>query len=269
MGVFNIIETFFFISLAITFILILLIVNHFKQRINSIEQKCDTMFEIINNIIQDFGNIKRMQTFNMHMGKTISKSTPEFFMENVESIENDRSIEVLDIKSKIIVSDDEYENIDTKNNDEDDSEEDDSEVETDYESEDEDESDDDSEVENYVKGYDNDKTNEKINIDIFNNPQSNKIINLDEDIKIVEKTHLEENVNDIIQVEKIEPLEPLESIETIENIEIIQNVTEEKFKDVYNKMTSQELKRIVITKGLCSDPSKMKKNELLKMLDIE
>ena len=39
MGLFNFIETFFFISLGITFMLILLLVYHFKQRLNAIEQK--------------------------------------------------------------------------------------------------------------------------------------------------------------------------------------------------------------------------------------
>ena len=32
-------------------------------------------------------------------------------------------------------------------------------------------------------------------------------------------------------------------------------------------MTVQDLKKMVITKGLCSDASKLKKNELLKLLE--
>jgi len=261
MGVFNIIETFFFISLAITFILILLIVNHFKQRINSIEQKCDTMFEIINNLIQEFGVIKRIQTFNMHNGTPMSKSTPEIFTENIESIEPTESTKPSNIKSKIVVSDDEYENI-TNNNDETDSDENDD----DEYSEDSDEYSEDEIVD--------DEYDKKINIDIFENDL--KIVNLDEDIKIIEKTNLEENINDLIQVEKIETIELIETIDTIDNTESIENkintsqeMIKENMKDIYNKMSAQELKKIVITKGLCSDPSKMKKNELLKMLEIE
>jgi hypothetical protein len=38
-------------------------------------------------------------------------------------------------------------------------------------------------------------------------------------------------------------------------------------KDVYNKMTVQELKKVVITLGLCSDASKLKKPDLLKLLE--
>jgi len=51
-------ETFFFISLGITFVLILLLVYHFKQRLATAEQKADTMFEIVNNIAQEMSGIK-------------------------------------------------------------------------------------------------------------------------------------------------------------------------------------------------------------------
>ena len=44
MALINFIETFFFISLAITFILIVMLVYHFKDRLGLLEQKCDTMF---------------------------------------------------------------------------------------------------------------------------------------------------------------------------------------------------------------------------------
>ena len=62
MGLFNYIDTFFFISLGITFILILLLVFHFKQRISTLEQKTETMFEIINNIVQELVQIKYIIT---------------------------------------------------------------------------------------------------------------------------------------------------------------------------------------------------------------
>ena len=60
MGIFNYIDTFFFISLGITFVFILLIVYHFKQQIKSLEQKNDTMFEIINNIVKEITNIRNV-----------------------------------------------------------------------------------------------------------------------------------------------------------------------------------------------------------------
>lgn len=58
MGFFNVLETFFFISLAITFVLIMMLVYHFKGRLVILEQKCDTMFEIMNNLIKEMKNIQ-------------------------------------------------------------------------------------------------------------------------------------------------------------------------------------------------------------------
>ena len=59
MAFINFIETFFFISLAITFILIIMLVYHFKDRLKFLEQKNETMFEILNNIIKEMKNIKQ------------------------------------------------------------------------------------------------------------------------------------------------------------------------------------------------------------------
>ena len=46
------------ISLGITFLLILLLIYHFKQRLGVAESKQDTMFEIVNNLAQEVTNVK-------------------------------------------------------------------------------------------------------------------------------------------------------------------------------------------------------------------
>ena len=51
MGSFNFIESSFLLSLGITFVLIVLLVYHFKQRLSAMEQKCDTMFDIVQNLV--------------------------------------------------------------------------------------------------------------------------------------------------------------------------------------------------------------------------
>ena len=58
MSVFNFIETFFFISLGITFVLISLLIYHFRERIIILEQKNDAMFEIMNNVVKEMTNIR-------------------------------------------------------------------------------------------------------------------------------------------------------------------------------------------------------------------
>ena len=59
MGLFSFMETSFFFTLGISFLLILLLVYHFKQRLVLTEQKQDTMFEIMNNLVQEITHIKR------------------------------------------------------------------------------------------------------------------------------------------------------------------------------------------------------------------
>ena len=105
MGIFNFMETFFFISLAITFVLIMMLVYHFKERMSVLEKKTDTMFEIVNNIVKEL-NFIRTQSI------PISNNIP---LSNIFSQFNN---------NKIIVSEDESDS-DTDSSDNDDSNNDD------------------------------------------------------------------------------------------------------------------------------------------------
>jgi hypothetical protein len=284
MGVFNIIETFFFISLAISFVLIFLLVNHFKQRINVIEQKSDTLFEIINNVVQQIDsmtyriNCERATTQKVREYANInSKSTPEINVNGTEDnvfISNNR----VDLNEKIVVSEDD------DNEDEDDEDEDDEDDDDDEDTDEEDDAGDDDEYEYAVKPdinmqmSENDfEKNEELleETDVVLNESKIKIISVDilEKINVEnlddddgqELTDLEEtlpelliNNDEIIQIEKIEKEEEIYDNPDKNN---------DNLKDFYNKMTVQDLKKLVITKGICSDVSRMKKNDLLKLLE--
>jgi len=54
--------------------------------------------------------------------------------------------------------------------------------------------------------------------------------------------------------------------ESLENNSVVEDVTKDS-KELYSKMNVQALKALVITKGLSSDPSKLKKIELIKLLE--
>ena len=247
MGIFNYIDTFFFISLGITFILILLLVFHFKQRMSDLEDKTETMFEIINNIVKEITSMKQTFSANDCCRNNIcmnpSYSSPCYSKnDNVQLHyvkEND--------SEKIIVSDDD---------DEDDEDED----EDDHDDIDDD---DDSDIED-----------EKPPLQITDNEV--KIINVEmgDVIEIEEPEFAEENeyeeeapleniVLDNLHVEKVD-----ESVES-ESVATTESNTIETSKEIYRKMTLSSLKSLVISKGLASDPSKMKKNDLLKLLDSE
>ena len=114
MGLFNYIDTFFFISLGITFILILLLVFHFKQRIASLEQKNETMFEIINNMVQELVQIKYIITSQ----QPVENVTPPSSIHLIHNPSLPMNMPMNNIihfdNNKIVVSDDEYDVDDRK-----------------------------------------------------------------------------------------------------------------------------------------------------------
>jgi len=63
MAFFDFIENFFFVSLGITFVLIILLVYHFKQRISSMERKGDTMYELITNVVKELQFMKKLNAY--------------------------------------------------------------------------------------------------------------------------------------------------------------------------------------------------------------
>jgi len=251
MGFFNFIETFFFLSLGITFVLILLLVYHFKQRLTTLENKCDTVYEIITNLVKEVSNIRQVQI--QHLSNTFTSSTVVPSFHNTE------------INGKIKVSDEDFEEDEDLQASEDEEDED---EEDDEDDEDEDEEDDDE--------YEMPPL-----ITIEEEPLSNstiKVINVDIgdiiEADIVETEVESENLDG--EENKLEPIElddeeqihveKLDESAALENSEP-ENESKESSRDIYNKMSVSELKALVITKGLSSDPSKKKKNELLKMLE--
>ena len=253
MGFFNFIETFFFLSLGITFVLILLLVYHFKQRLTTLENKCDTVYEIITNLVKEVSNIRQVQI--QHFSNTFSSNTVIPSFHNTE------------INGKIKVSDEDFEDDDDEEDEDDEGDED----EDDDSQASDDDDDDDEDDENKMSPL----------ITIEEEPLSNstiKVINVDIgdiiEADIVETEVESENLDG--EENKLEPIElddeeqihveKLDESPALENNEP-ENDSKETSRDVYNKMSVSELKALVITKGLSSDPSKKKKNELLKMLE--
>jgi hypothetical protein len=58
MSSFKFIETFLFLSLGITFAFIVTLVYHFKKRMENMETKCDTMFEIVQKLANELSSIQ-------------------------------------------------------------------------------------------------------------------------------------------------------------------------------------------------------------------
>lgn len=242
------IETIFFVSLAITFVLILYLVYQFRQKFTALEHKCDTMFEIINNIVTELNNRNNL----VHHG-----SLPENILYTPSIPEHDSQDYNVSELPKLIVS----ESDDESGDESDDEAGNDSDDESGDESDDEDEN-----------GIESDDENDVILPEEINHSQPVKIINVgigeiddsispEEELSVATDEHdpdihdgLDPNTENLI-VDKLD--------ETLENKNEIQDVS----MDVYKKMNLTALKAVVIEKGYATDVSKLKKQELLKLLE--
>lgn len=86
---FKFIETFFFLSLAITFALIITLVYHFKKRMENMETKCDTMFDIVQNLAKELLDFK--QTNNQENPLTSTHQTEGFNYNHLDNVDIDEN----------------------------------------------------------------------------------------------------------------------------------------------------------------------------------
>jgi len=262
MGLFSYIETFFFISLAITFVLILLLVYHFKQRIITVEQKCDTMFDIINTMVQEIQYLRAAQT---------TFRPPAFQLGQFQS-----PLPVAQQYKNLVVSEeDEGSGSGSESDDSSDVGDSGSEIDSD--------SDSDSEREPEVKkivlldtietipsALDNEYTDGTIKlVSMENELHLDELPMEQEDLESVEP----ELENDVQELDSTEQHVVVEKVESIETLDVPQNEGEDEdkeqkaVKEVYAKMSTASLKQLVVQKGLCSDASKIRRPELLKLLE--
>ena len=243
MGIFNYIDTFFFISLGITFVLILLLVFHFKQRMSVLEEKTDTMFEIINNIVKEVVSIKNIlyhsvQPINNATYLDPSTRTIPLINETMRFDDNNNKID-----------EEEEEDSESDESEDDESESDESDEEDESEEEDSESDDEEKTVENIVLEE----------TEVLANESSEQIKVVNVDLNEVEVTPVSEPVEELL-VEKVEVPTVINDAETAEE-------KRENALEVYRKMSLPALKTLLITKGLSSDPSKMKKYDILYLLE--
>ena len=125
---FSIFESFLFFSLATTFVLILLLFYHFKGRLSSIEKKCDTLFEISQNLAAQIQNnsISSSKLVDIHTDNDIV-NVKKF--EEINNLINEDEIEEVEIDEE----EDEEEEVEEEEEEENSYDGDDSDIETDKE----------------------------------------------------------------------------------------------------------------------------------------
>ena len=367
MGLFSFIEIFFFISLGITIILIAMLVYHFKQRVSSLEQKYESLFDIVSNVVKQLRNIQSMSLpnnsktpMNLSHPGVFSKSDPYIYLGNDSPVSGsnifhnwvdpytvpiteresniDRTPElgtstmrglsgdpmdssrfIIDYNTQFIR---EMPNMRDNVILEDETESDD-ESESDSESDDESVSDSDTSYINMRRGMNVEEPDIHMNKRFIGDDvllQENKIVVSDDDN--TQDIYIQENMEDIepafqdnydVKIitlpnimdvsllsgdglsshdeartqevgttgsvrdlsgdglsskdKEVHEFEPI----VIDDVSSKSNLLSQdnKANELYKKMTLPNLKATVITKGLCSDPSKMKKADLLKLLEGE
>ena len=342
MGIFNYIDTFFFISLGITFVLILLLVYHFKERISNLEEKNNTMFDIVNNIFHDISIMKQTISNksyydipdNKHSSLHEISSNPLYTInvpfnhskpECINDYTNFNTNILYQFKNDIHSVDsndddnnDEDNNDDDDNNDNNDNDDDDDNNDDDDNDDDDDNNDnndDDNNDETSTTNHDETSaTNHEETLDtnhhetsstnhdetsatnhdetsatnhdetLDTNHHETTSTNHDEtsatnDDETLDTNHDETsstnhdetfdeitciktstfNINDII---KLPPIDNMELKHTETKDDVLKG-----FITDYKKMNLSQLKSLVVLKGITVDTSKLKKNELIKLLE--
>ena len=219
-------ESVFFITLGISCVLLMMLIYHFKQRISKLESNNETMFEIINNMVQELSTIKT--TIQPHVMQ------PQFSYPNNQYDKIDVNIEedIPMLHQPTTIEESESE----EGSDDETEEESGDESEEESGDESEEESGDESEEES-------DDKIKLINIDVTNIDESVDVESLSE-----KNDDNDENDSEIVEINEID------------NIQVNK-------LEVYKRMNVTALKALVVEKGLQSDPHKMKKAELIELLE--
>ena len=235
MTAFNFFETILLVSLAITFVLIMFLVYHFKQRITTTEEKTDTMFDIINNMAKEMTNIRT--TMNMVVQPTVQ----------IPRVPSYNKIDVSDGSEDESGSDDDESGSDG---------DDESGSNGDGESDGDGGSDGDASDEDACDSEDEEIKLISMNLEsnIDNNINSDDV-NTDNDIDEKDHTPEELNNHDLI-VEKINSHDGTESLD--------EKITYSHSN--YRKMNLPRLRELMISRGFTIDTSKMKKNDIISLL---
>lgn len=98
---FGFLENFFFISLGITFGLILLLIYHFKERISAVERKGETVYELLTNIVKEINVLKNGHQSHEHFIRSAMFSGA-LLQPNPEPVEDNISVYYVDTPAPAI-----------------------------------------------------------------------------------------------------------------------------------------------------------------------
>lgn len=234
----EIFSTSFLLSITIIIILIGCIFAYINYKMTEQDHKINSMMGLVTTMAEE------SQYFRNKINTLQSKLSPDSV--DASTLGGTKHIEL------IAVSDDE----------------DDSETETDTDSEVSDsdsevsESDTDSEVSDSASEVSDADTNEE-------NLEKNDIKVINIPLDIITHNIADIDVEDFNDAHLVETNEDMTFLKTNINLNGDLEITGDNHKTDYKKLTINKLKEIVVSKGITNDVSKLKKNDLLKLLEDE
>ena len=266
MTIFSLLESFFFLFLGISFILVLLMVYHFKKKLDTIERKNETLQDICKTICEELDFVKSQSQSQPQLVKT--QNIDPFYLNYHPANQNNNSIDqeflpnVSELFKTILVSGggnsipDALDIQNYENEELDDVHS----YEEDFEYQEETDTTDSSveEVEDFEEENQDRvfvlKLDEHPDEHVFN-PEESRVEELDQDIE-EEILEIREEIEEEIEAPIEKPLDEIDDMESKFN----------STKAALQKLTLQMLRTMVIKEGLCTDPSKLKKLDLIQIV---
>lgn len=282
------VDTFFFISLGVTFILLFLVAFHFKTRIGQVERKNETLTEICTTLVSEIGLLKT-SVQNQSM-VTQYDSIPNVRYSQLDTMiynnfhGGSQTTDKTDYVDKDVNDEDDDSSTDTSSS---------------GEEADDEENDEESDEENDDNNIIDEENAVSVTVDPVVLEDEHKIVLMDQsilDVSLVESDSTDDLVdqiiaNDIVDETMKEIINEIDDGDGVEEVELdiqsemttqsalnrqLQSSSsvsvqptgslKEMSMNGYKKLTIQKLRTVVIREGLCADPSKMKKQELLNTI---
>ena len=254
--IFSFLNTFFVISLLLSVVVVVLMLYQFRQRINQLEEKTQTMLEIVNSIVEKL-NIREIE-ISGGTGGRVPVEMPEDTPEMERLMNQDISIEEY-VESDNNSYDDEGESDEESEGEEDDESDGEQQEEEEESGDEEDDEDDESDGEQHEEEEDSGDeeydTEEEQQQEEQQETQETK-----EDVSEPKGTTMYIDIPDEVDI----PTDT-NTTDEMDNTSVMTSATDE-----LSKMTVPQLKDVVRERGLqSSNISKMRKGELIELLEGE
>ena len=290
MAITDIFSTSLLISLAICLLLVGSVFMYFNQKIAEQNHKITSMFDLVSTMAEETNSVKyHIQMVASRVGIPIAMQQPYPQQQSGISMtemngglgqSNKPFNNLIAVSEGEDEDEDEDEDEEDDEDDEDDEEDDDDEDDEDEEDDEDDEEDDDDEDDedeadeddhsdddnqdikiNEEDGYDLDIENlENLNFESVADLPSEVSESLTEsDMKNLKTININISSTDNENDEEELDSEDISDVNNIKNIEVLD----------YKKLSLNKLRSIVTEKGIVTDASKLKKHELLKLLEVE